>query len=192
MPVFWFYVKLGFHHAFHWQVYEHILFLVVLFVAYTFDNWRKILLLVALFTVGHAVSLFLAVYKVISVDTKDIELLMPIVIITTALLNVFSVKKVWKNNKSDFLYISAAFFGLVYGVRVADYFITIRSHHHSTMIPLFEFALGIEIAQLILVIFVLIISFIFQTIFKFSDRDWVLVISCVVIGLVIPIFNNCQ
>jgi len=49
-----------------------------------------------------------------------------------------------------------------------------------------EFALGIEIAQIIMVFVVLFLGFLCQTIFRFSRRDWVVVVSAVVVGLVIP------
>jgi|TARA_B110000977_G_scaffold126191_1_gene161420 hypothetical protein len=46
--------------------------------------------------------------------------------------------------------------------------------------------LGIEAAQLVAAVVLLFIGYIFQTIFRFSKRDWTLVISSVVLGLVIP------
>jgi hypothetical protein len=61
---------------------------------------------------------------------------------------------------------------------------------HSKLIPLLEFALGIEMAQVIIVIIVLTFGFIFQTIFRFSKRDWILVISSIVIGVVLPILKR--
>jgi lysylphosphatidylglycerol synthetase-like protein (DUF2156 family) len=49
-----------------------------------------------------------------------------------------------------------------------------------------EFALGIEAAQITVVIVVLILSYIVQTFFRFSKRDWTLVMSAFIIGVVIP------
>jgi hypothetical protein len=60
----------------------------------------------------------------------------------------------------------------------------------SGILALLEFALGIEAAQIIVVIILLIIAFIFQTIFRFNKRDWVLVVSSLVIGMVIPMLIN--
>jgi hypothetical protein len=51
---------------------------------------------------------------------------------------------------------------------------------------LLEFALGIEGAQILVVLIILILAFAFQTIFRFSKRDWVLVISSLIMGIVIP------
>ena len=56
----------------------------------------------------------------------------------------------------------------------------------STLALLVEFALGIEIAQVIIVFIVLFLGFLTQTIFRFSKRDWVMVISAIVVGLVLP------
>lgn len=60
----------------------------------------------------------------------------------------------------------------------------------SKLLPLLEYTLGIEAAQLIIVFIVLIISFVGQAIFRFSLRDWVMVISSIVIGVAIPVFRT--
>ena len=54
------------------------------------------------------------------------------------------------------------------------------------LVPLLEFALGIEAAQIIVVLFVLLLSYIVQTFFRFSKRDWTLVMSAFVVGVVLP------
>ena len=49
-----------------------------------------------------------------------------------------------------------------------------------------EYSLGIETSQIIVVFIVLILSYIVQTFFRFSKRDWTLVMSSFVIGVVLP------
>jgi hypothetical protein len=56
----------------------------------------------------------------------------------------------------------------------------------GAFLTLLEFALGIEAAQIIVVILILILAFVFQTIFRYNKRDWILVVSALVIGMVIP------
>ena len=58
------------------------------------------------------------------------------------------------------------------------------------LILLLEFALGIEVAQIIIVFIVLFLGYIIQTVFRFSKRDWILVVSAIVVGLVIPMLLN--
>jgi len=56
---FWFNVKIGINHILDINGYDHVLFLMVLAVPYVFKDWKRVLVLVTLFTIGHTVSLFL-------------------------------------------------------------------------------------------------------------------------------------
>ena len=60
----------------------------------------------------------------------------------------------------------------------------------NKFLPLLEFALGVELAQIIVVLIILILGFIFQTFFRFSKRDYILIISAIVIGVVLPILKD--
>mgnify|MGYP003642332274 FL=1 len=184
MSDFWLYFNLGLHHVLDWKAYDHILFLIVLCAAYNFSSWRKLLVLVTMFTIGHTVSLLLATYNIVSVSGKVIEFLIPVTILVTALFNLFTAGKEKKMEKMGILYITTIFFGIIHGLGFASFFSKLESGRE--LIPLLEFALGIEAAQIVVVIIFLIIAFIFQTIFRFNKKDWVLVVSSLVIGMVIP------
>lgn len=188
MSDFWLYFNLGLHHILDWKAYDHILFLIVLCAAYTFASWKRLLLLITMFTIGHTLSLLLASYNVVSVSGKVIEFLIPITILVTALFNLFTAGKEKKVEKLGIFYIVTIFFGLIHGLGFATFYTALDSG--GGILPLLEFALGIETAQIIVVIIILIIAFIFQTIFRFNKRDWVLVISSLVIGMLIPMLIN--
>ncbi len=184
MSEFWLYIKLGFGHVLDWSAYDHILFLIVLTVGYTFDNWKRILVLITLFTLGHTMSLFLASYDVVSVNAGIVEFLIPLTILATAIFNVLTAKSGSKNSKIGVLYGVTIFFGLIHGLGFSIFFK--HSSGSGKFISLLEFALGIELAQIVVVIIVVLISFIVQTFFRFSKRDWILIISSIVVGMVIP------
>ncbi len=186
MSEFWLYVKLGFSHVLDWSAYDHILFLIVLTVGYTFDNWKRILVLITLFTLGHTISLFLAAYNIVAVNSKVIEFLIPLTILVTAIFNLLTAKSGSKSSKIGVLYGATIFFGLIHGLGFSSYFKAISSNVSSKILPLIEFALGIELAQIIVVVIVVFISFVVQTFFRFSKRDWILIVSSIVIGMVIP------
>jgi len=76
---------------------------------------------------------------------------------------------------------------LVHGFGFSTYFNMLAKSSDNLFLMLVEFALGIEIAQILVVFVVLLLSFIVQTIFRFSKRDWILVISSIVLGLTLPI-----
>ncbi|MGY8932580.1 MAG: HupE/UreJ family protein [Flavobacteriales bacterium] len=188
MSDFWLYLKLGLTHVLDWQAYDHIVFLIVLVAAYNFSNWKRIFILVSLFTIGHTASLLLANYSVVTVSSKWIEFLIPVTILVAAVYNLFTSGKINRSEKVGLFYVITVFFGLIHGFGFATYYKMITGGNE--ILPLFEFALGIEFAQLIIVTIVLILSFIFQSIFRFNKRDWVLVVSSIVIGVVIPMLQN--
>lgn len=187
MSEFWFNVKYGLNHVLDINGYDHVLFLMVLAVPYLFKDWKRVLILVSLFTLGHTLSLVLAAYEIVSVNGKLVEFLIPITILVAAIYNVFTTRKDDKNRKIGLLFFTALFFGLVHGLGFAREFTMVFGDANSKILALLEFALGIEIAQVIIVFVILFLGFLFQTLFRFSRRDWVIIFSSIVIGLVIPI-----
>lgn len=183
-------VYIGINHVLDFNGYDHILFLMVLTVSYLFKDWKRVLLLVSIFTIGHTLSLLLGVYNVVKVNAAFVEFLIPITILIVAVYNVFTAGKASKRNSISIILITTLFFGLVHGLGFAREFKMLVGRSENRLLQLFEFALGIEIAQIIIVFVVLFLGFLGQTIFRFSKRDWIMVVSAIVIGLVIPMLIN--
>jgi len=186
----WFNIEYGMNHVLDINAYDHVLFLIVLTVPYIFKDWKRVLLLVSTFTLGHTLSLVLAAYNVVRVNGALIEFLIPITILVVALFNVFTAGKGAQKGKVGMLFISTLFFGLIHGLGVAREFHMLAGQTDNILFLLIEFALGIEIAQVIIVFVVLFLGFLMQTLFRFSKRDWIMVISAIVVGLVIPMILN--
>jgi hypothetical protein len=187
MSEFWIYFQIGLKHVLDINAYDHVLFLIALTIPYAFKDWKRILLLVTVFTVGHTLALLLSVFGIIAVKANIVEFLIPITILVTAVFHLFTAGKATKNESVNLIFFVTLFFGIIHGLGFSNYFKTILGGTASSkLIPLLEFALGIEVAQLIVVFVVLIISYIVQTVFRFSKRDWALVMSAFVIGVVIP------
>ncbi|PTX64164.1 HupE/UreJ protein [Kordia periserrulae] len=189
MSDFWIYFKLGLNHVLDFNGYDHVLFLIVLTVAYLFKDWKRVFWIVTIFTIGHTISLLLSTYNVIAVRANTAELLVYVTIIATALYNIFTAGKSNNKTKIVILLVVALFFGLIHGLAFSNYFKTITSGVESKLLPMLEFALGIEAAQIIVVLVVLVLSFVFQTVFRFSKRDWVMVISSIVLGIAFHIVD---
>lgn len=188
MHEFWLYFELGLRHVLNLHAYDHALFLIGLTIPYTFNDWRKWLLLISLFTLGHTISLLLSVFGVVYFSATWVEFLIPITILIVALFNLFTAGKSNKGENITLVAIVTIVFGIIHGLAFANDFKSLLPGKASDkLLPLGEFALGIECAQLIVVIIVLIISFLIQTIFRFSKRDWTLVMSSFVIGVVTPL-----
>jgi energy-coupling factor transporter transmembrane protein EcfT len=186
------YFQVGLSHILDLNGYDHFLFLVALTAPYAFRDWKRVLILVSIFTLGHTLSLLLSIFEIISVKTSLIEFLIPITILITAFLNYFKIGKTPKNETVSGAIFITLFFGIIHGLGFSSYIKALLSGEPTDKIlPTLQFAVGIEAAQLLIVIAVLLISFIVQTFFRISRRDFITVTSALIIGVVLPlIFKN--
>src|SRR3970282_94213 len=187
MSQFWIYFQIGFKHVLDVHSYDHVLFLIALAIPLSFKDWKRIVLLVSLFTIGHTMALLLSVFGIIAIKVSVVELLIPITILITALYNLFTAGKSNRKEGLNLIFFITLFFGIIHGLGFSNYFKSILGGSAlSQLLPLSEFALGIEAAQIVVVFIVLILSYIVQTVYRFSKRDWALVFSAFVIGVVLP------
>ncbi|HEX7869755.1 MAG TPA: HupE/UreJ family protein, partial [Chryseobacterium sp.] len=66
MSEFWIYFQIGLKHVLDIHAYDHVLFLIALTIPYTFKDWKRILLLISVFTIGHTLALLLSVFGIIA------------------------------------------------------------------------------------------------------------------------------
>lgn len=163
------YVQLGFHHITDLRGADHILFLLALAAIYRFRDWRECLWVATAFTVGHSLTLALAVTNVLTISPPLIEFLIPITIVATGIENLLVRDNVTPFATRRYRPVLAGVFGLVHGAGFANY---LRSLFVDRIaLPLFGFNVGIELGQ----ICVLVLTF---TAFILVDR---------VIGAIRPI-----
>lgn len=181
MDDFMLYLEMGLYHVMDLKAYDHVLFLIVLAVVFSFTQWKKLLWLVTLFTIGHSVSLSLSAYEIVKIKIELIEFLIPVTILITGATNIFNTKKISKI-KDNVNLIFALFFGLIHGLGFSNYFRGMIGKEEDKFLPLVEFALGIELAQIIIVIGILILGVLLESVAKVSKRDWIMVTSSIVVG----------
>lgn len=188
MAEFWTFFQVGLRHILDMNGYDHILFLVALTAPFLLKDWKQILILVTVFTIGHTVAMTLSVYNIITMRSVIIEFLIPLSILATALFSLFGGGKPPKAQSQTIIMLITLFFGIIHGLGFSSYFKSILSGTPTDkLLPLFQFALGIEAAQVIVVLCMLIISYAIQTFTKFNKRDWTLIVSAFVVGVVLPI-----
>ena len=186
MSDFWLLVELGFSHVWDWQGYDHLLFLAALCLPFSTRQWKSLLWLITCFTIGHSLSLILASLEVVAVSSIWIEFLIPVSIAATAVYNMIYARAVWVRNNQLVMWVTL-FFGVVHGFGFAGYFELIRDVDQPLWSSLLFFALGIEGAQIVLGALMLLLSFVVLNVMGRNRRDWVLVVSSVIIGILLPI-----
>ena len=179
------YFESGLYHILNFDSYDHILFVITISVSFVFKDWKHLLILISIFSLGHTLSLLLGLYDALNLNVNITERLIPLTIFLMAFYNIFTAGKL--SRRPYFSYGVVLFFGLIHGLGFANAFGRLLGSNDSTLLSVIEYAIGIEIGQCIVVLFVLIFSFIAQSIFRFSKRDWVLVISSIILGFISPL-----
>jgi len=146
MSTFQTYATLGFRHIADLGALDHILFLVALAAIYRLRDWRDALWVVTAFTVGHSVTLALAVTRVLELPTTLIEFLIPITIVVTGIENMIVRDRRRAPWRGRYRPVFAGAFGLVHGAGFANY---LRSMFVDQIaLPLLGFNVGIELGQI--------------------------------------------
>jgi len=183
MSAFSLYFQLGQEHILDRNAYDHMAFVIALAALYQFADWKRILVLVTAFTIGHSITLALATLKIVSVNMNVIEFLIPVTILVTAISNLFVREEAIQLRKVQINYLLALGFGLIHGLGFSNYLQAILGKEESIAWPLFAFNVGLEAGQIIIVGIFLSIGFLFVSIFGVSRRDWKMIISSIVAGV---------
>lgn len=140
------FIQLGFRHITSLDAMDHILFLLALAAIYRIRDWRDTLWVISAFTIGHSVTLVLAVTGALRLPSPLIEFLIPVTIVATCIENLLvrdHKVALWGGRYRP---IFAGVFGLVHGAGFAGYLQNLFMDHIA--VPLFGFNVGIELGQL--------------------------------------------
>ncbi|SMB87878.1 conserved hypothetical protein [Hymenobacter roseosalivarius DSM 11622] len=188
MSVFSTYLQLGFFHIFNLQAYDHLVFLLALCAPYVLSDWRRVVALVTSFTVGHSITLALATLGFVQYSAGLIEVLIPITILLTCLVNMSRAGRDFKRNQPIVVTLPnvlAAVFGLIHGLGFSSYLRELLGQNTRPVLELLAFNIGVEMGQLLIVALILVLGFIILRVFRAARRDWVLVVSGAAAGIAV-------
>ena len=141
------FVHLGFRHITDVAALDHMLFLLALAAIYRGRDWRDMLWVITAFTVGHSITLALAVTGALRLPTPLIEFLIPVTILVTGLENILVRRRDRAPLGGGYRPVFAGVFGLVHGAGFANYLQSLFVG--SIVVPLLGFNAGIELGQLV-------------------------------------------
>jgi len=199
------YLKLGFEHLLDLAAYDHLLFIIALTIVYQLSEWKKLLILVTAFTIGHSITLALAVLDIIQFPANIIEWLIPITILLTAAYNLWTVngtnadpaiQKTRPGGKPssnlNVKYFTALFFGLIHGMGFSNFLKSalMPGEEHQLVWQLLAFNLGIEMGQLVIVGIVVLVNFLILNLLKVKKRTWIKIVNITVVVLCVWIISG--
>ena len=150
MSEFFVFLQLGFGHIVAAGAMDHILFLAVLAVVYRARDWRDALWVVSAFTVGHSVTLALAVTGTLRMSEPLVEFLIPVTIVAAAIENLAVRDRSRIDRQRSYRPLLAGVFGLVHGAGFAGYLQSLFVERIA--VPLLGFNVGIEAGQILVLI----------------------------------------
>ena len=183
MSPFQAYFQLGYQHIADVTAYDHILFIVALCATYLASQWKMILVLVTAFTIGHSVTLALATLNIILISPEIIEFLIPVTILLTAIFNVVRREETISPADRRLKYGLALFFGLIHGMGFSNYLRQLLGQEESIWQPLLAFNLGLEFGQILIVLVIMGLSYLFMNKLRVSHRDWNVFVSGAAAGI---------
>ena len=189
MSVFKIYFDIGLDHILSMQGLDHIVFIIILCAIYFVRDWKRILILVTAFTIGHTITLALSTFKLISLNSSLIEFLIPLTIFITAFSNIIQGER--SKGKGNVNYVLALFFGFVHGMGFSNSLRGLMSGSDDLIVKLLAFNLGIEVGQIIIVAVFMLISFFAVELINLNRRDWRMTISAMGAGIALLLmFEN--
>lgn len=151
MQNFWLWFSTGLEHITDLGGYDHILFVTLLSISYTFSSWKKLVVMITAFTLGHSISLALSVISDLNINTALIEFLIALSIFITAVYLLI----VKENSKTKWMYLIVVIFGLIHGTGFSYLLKAMLGKEEAIAGPLLYFNLGLEAGQLLIVLAVL-------------------------------------
>lgn len=142
------FIELGFRHITDVLGLDHVLFLLALAAIYRPRDWRAVLWVISAFTVGHSITLALAVTHLVRLPTAWIEFLIPVTIVLTAFANVLGSARPPAHSPARPLV--AGLFGLIHGAGFANYLESMFVDRVA--VPLVGFNIGIELGQVVVLV----------------------------------------
>lgn len=181
MQDFLFYMKLGWEHIVSWDALDHQLFILALVIVYSIKDWRKILILVTAFTIGHSVTLTLSVLEAVRIPTHWVEFLIPVTIVITAVDNLLMRNRPERLMRLN--YALALIFGLVHGMGFANTARMAIAGAQTITIPLLGFNIGLELGQILVVAIIMGLSFLLTDVLRLRKPVLTLAASAVIMVL---------
>jgi hypothetical protein len=179
MEDFTLYFNLGVEHILTWDAMDHILFVTALCLRYMWKDWKRVVILVTAFTIGHSVTLALSALNVLNFPTDWIEFFIPLTIAATCVNNI-AQRRSEQVSRLPLIYFFALFFGLIHGLAFASQFKALEGRE-GLVGHLLAFNLGIEVAQLAVVVIILLVSWMIVQLIKLPRLWWLRGASIVIL-----------
>lgn len=177
-------LETGIEHILDLNGYDHIMFICLLTLSFPVKEWKKLLVLITAFTLGHSLTLALSVTDIVKLPQQYTELLIILTITFTAIYLLFTSKNTAKGGRVIYLIICC--FGLIHGLGFSYLLKAMLGNSESIIIPLLMFNMGLEIGQIIVVLLIVLALLLIG---KYAKAiEWYFKVGIISVILVVSLF----
>jgi len=180
LETFSYFFDLGLRHITDPHAHQYIVFILSLICVYQLTDFKTILLLLAAFALGLSITLGLATSGVLAVKAQWVAFAIPL---TTILISIVNIVRGKRPSQMFGSYFFAVLFGLVHGLGLSNYLGSVMSSSSEQTTSLIGFNLGFLAGLLIIVLGILVLLILSSQVFRFKQRDWILVVSGACAGM---------
>ncbi|MES2761573.1 MAG: HupE/UreJ family protein [Bacteroidota bacterium] len=192
MNEFWLWFNTGTEHILDWNGYDHILYVISLCVLFSVSEWKKLLVLITAFTIGHSLTLAVSALNIFTVKQNIVEILIPVTILITCMVNIYYRRFDYQRHSTQksysFNYALALVFGFIHGLGFSYILRSMLGKEEGIVFPLLSFNLGLELGQLIIVLVMLLVSVFLARFTRIKKQDVVFFVSSAVFGIAFLLF----
>ncbi len=141
------YINIGYYHILP-KGLDHILFIIG--IAILGLPWRKLLMMITIFTIAHSITLSLSIYNIVKLPIQIVESLIALSIA------YIGIEVLLNRVKYNFQAIVIFLFGLLHGLGFAFILENFNMQQNTFLLSLAGFNIGIELGQISIILAVLL------------------------------------
>lgn len=183
MSEFQLYLKLGISHIADFQSYDHFLFIIVLFVTYPLKYWGRILILLTAAILGHFLAIGANALDIHFFKPEIIGFIIPAILFLTGSANLQQKSDNFIPFLFKFKYFLATAFGFFHGINFSAYITGAAVKEGSNIMPMLGYNLGIESAELAILLAFIALTLIVVDLSGVKRREWILIWSGAAMGV---------
>ncbi|MCC6753299.1 MAG: HupE/UreJ family protein [Saprospiraceae bacterium] len=143
----WF--QIGVQHILDTGGIDHMVYLIALVIPFGPGQWKRLLLLVTAFTLGHSITLALSTTGWLRLPSSAVELAIALTIAFSCIMNLLRPDS--RQSSLRWRYAAAALFGCIHGMGFSILLRSLLGSEGDILLPLFAFNTGLEAGQLVFV-----------------------------------------
>lgn len=183
MSNFWVYFNYGFHLVINFKQPLLFLFFLLISLPFVSKDFLQLLQLLLLYCLSFMLPFTLFAFGLATIKVYAQQSILPLFLIVLGMYFILMAGKMYKKGTYTLLYFVTFVFGILYAIlHSAAWHPYFNINQSGLLLCLSFFAVGLLSGLIVVVVLQLLLSYVMQTVFKFSKRDWFILISALIIG----------